>query len=147
MQNLVHKWFCFFLSFSLTPPLFFQNYVNFAINWKDHVSFLYCKSTLHSAVLYIHIPLMQNDTNFNLVAQIRIHNFYADVSVCIQLMRITCKFHIHFNSLFLSYLPMKAKDIRRIQHQAKQNKFPIAAESFLKSPYSPISLWIKEKIT
>lgn len=46
----------------------------------------FCIASRHYTVLYVYIPLMLKDTNFSSVAQIKIHNFYADSSVYMQLV-------------------------------------------------------------
>lgn len=47
---------------------------------------VFCIAHRHYTVLYVYIPLMQKDTNFSSVAQIKIHNFNADVSVYTRLV-------------------------------------------------------------
>lgn len=47
---------------------------------------VFCIAHRHYTVLYVYIPLKQKDTNFSSVAQIKIHNFNADVSVYTRLV-------------------------------------------------------------
>lgn len=46
----------------------------------------FCIASRHNTVLYVYILLIQKDAHFSSVAQIKIHNFYADVSVYMQLV-------------------------------------------------------------
>lgn len=57
---------------------------------------VFCIAYRHYTVLYVYFPLMQKDTNFSSVAQIKIHNFNADVY-----MRLVGEFSLVLEFIFI----------------------------------------------
>lgn len=57
---------------------------------------VFCIAHRHYTVLYVYIPLMPKDTSFSSVAQIKIHNFNADVY-----MRLVGEFSLVLAFIFI----------------------------------------------